>query len=166
VGRLLTWRAHACLFWPVAIRHFHPKDLPMFDLIFRNGTVVDGTGAERRVADVAVKNGLVAKVAPKMAETAPREVDATGLVVAPGWVDIRTHYDGQVTWDDELGPSAWHGVTTLVMGNCGVGFAPVKPDKHDWLIALMEGVEDIPGSALAEGIAWEWESFPEYLACR
>ncbi len=135
----------------------------MFDLIIRNGTVVDGTGAERRVADVAVKNGVVAKVAPNIAEKAAREVDAAGLVVAPGWVDVHTHYDGQVTWDDELGPSAWHGVTTLVMGNCGVGFAPVKPDKHDWLIALMEGVEDIPGSALAEGIKWGWESFPEYL---
>lgn len=135
----------------------------MFDLIIRNGIVVDGTGAERRVADVAVKTGLVAKVAPQIAEKAKREVDATGLVVAPGWVDIHTHYDGQVTWDDELGPSAWHGVTTLVMGNCGVGFAPVKPDKHDWLIALMEGVEDIPGSALTEGMTWGWESFPEYL---
>jgi N-acyl-D-aspartate/D-glutamate deacylase len=135
----------------------------MFDLIIRNGTVVDGTGAERRVGDVAVKNGVVAKVASNIAEKAAREVDASGLVVAPGWVDVHTHYDGQVTWDDELGPSAWHGVTTLVMGNCGVGFAPVKPDKHDWLIALMEGVEDIPGAALAEGIKWGWESFPEYL---
>jgi N-acyl-D-amino-acid deacylase len=135
----------------------------MFDLIIRNGTVVDGAGAERRKADVAVKNGVIVKVAPAIPERAAREVDATGLVVAPGWVDIHTHYDGQATWDDELGPSAWHGVTTLVMGNCGVGFAPVKPDKHDWLIALMEGVEDIPGAALAEGITWGWESFPEYL---
>jgi N-acyl-D-aspartate/D-glutamate deacylase len=135
----------------------------VYDLIIRNGTVVDGTGAERRIADVAVKNGLVAKVAPAIAEKAAREIDAKGLLVAPGWVDIHTHYDGQVTWDDELGPSAWHGVTTLVMGNCGVGFAPVKPDKHAWLIALMEGVEDIPGAALAEGIKWSWETFPEYL---
>jgi len=135
----------------------------VYDLIIRNGTVVDGTGAERRVADVAVKNGLVAKVAPAIAEKAAHEIDAHGLVVTPGWVDIHTHYDGQVTWDDELGPSAWHGVTTLVMGNCGVGFAPVKPDKRDWLIALMEGVEDIPGSALAEGIKWQWETFPQYL---
>jgi len=135
----------------------------MFDLIIRNGTVVDGTGAARRKADVAVKNGIVVKIAPTIAETGAREVDAKGLLVAPGWVDIHTHYDGQATWDDELGPSAWHGVTTLVMGNCGVGFAPVKPDKHDWLIELMEGVEDIPGAALTEGIAWGWESFPEYL---
>jgi N-acyl-D-amino-acid deacylase len=135
----------------------------MFDLIIRNGTVVDGTGADRRTADVAIKNGRIAKVAPRITEAATREVDAKGLVVAPGWVDIHTHYDGQVTWDDELGPSAWHGVTTLVMGNCGVGFAPVKPDKHDWLIALMEGVEDIPGAALAEGIKWGWETFPEYM---
>ena len=135
----------------------------MFDLIIRNGTVVDGTGADRRIADVAVRHGRIVKVAASIAEKAAREVDATGLVVAPGWVDIHTHYDGQVTWDDELGPSAWHGVTTLVMGNCGVGFAPVKPDKHAWLIALMEGVEDIPGSALAEGIKWQWETFPEYL---
>ncbi len=135
----------------------------MFDLIIRNGVVVDGTGAGRRVADVAVKSGRVVKVEPYIADKGAREIDAKGLVVAPGWVDVHTHYDGQVTWDDELGPSAWHGVTTLVMGNCGVGFAPVKPDKHDWLIALMEGVEDIPGSALAEGIKWGWESFPEYL---
>jgi N-acyl-D-aspartate/D-glutamate deacylase len=135
----------------------------MFDLIIRNGTVVDGTGADRRTADVAVKNGRIAKVAPHIAERATREVDAKGLLVAPGWVDIHTHYDGQATWDDELGPSAWHGVTTLIMGNCGVGFAPVKPDKHDWLIALMEGVEDIPGAALTEGITWGWETFPEYM---
>ena len=135
----------------------------MFDLIIRNGTVVDGTGADRRTADVAVKNGRIAKVAPHITERATREVDAKGLLVAPGWVDIHTHYDGQATWDDELGPSAWHGVTTLIMGNCGVGFAPVKPDKHDWLIALMEGVEDIPGAALTEGITWGWESFPQYM---
>ncbi len=135
----------------------------MYDLIIRNGTVVDGTGAARRTADVAVKNGLVANVAARIEGKATREIDATGLLVAPGWVDIHTHYDGQVTWDDELGPSAWHGVTTLVMGNCGVGFAPVRPEKHAWLIALMEGVEDIPGAALAEGIKWSWETFPEYL---
>src|SRR5262245_18529879 len=135
----------------------------MFDLIIRNGTVVDGTGAKARVADIAIKDGLIAKVEAKVDGQAKREIDAKGLIVAPGWVDIHTHYDGQVTWDDELGPSAWHGVTTLVMGNCGVGFAPVKPDKHDWLIALMEGVEDIPGAALSEGITWGWETFPEYM---
>src|SRR6266851_4981031 len=94
---------------------------------------------------------------------ARREIDATGLVVAPGWVDIHTHYDGQVTWDPYLSPSSWHGVTTLVMGNCGVGFAPVKKGQEEFLIGLMEGVEDIPGSALAEGIKWNWESFPQYM---
>jgi N-acyl-D-amino-acid deacylase len=86
-----------------------------------------------------------------------------GKIVAPGWVDVHTHYDGQATWDQEMAPSSWHGVTTVVMGNCGVGFAPAKPDKHDWLIGLMEGVEDIPGTALAEGMTWDWETFPEYL---
>ncbi len=91
------------------------------------------------------------------------EIAADGAIVAPGWVDIHTHYDGQVTWDPHLTPSGWHGVTTTVMGNCGVGFAPAAPDKRDWLIGLMEGVEDIPGTALAEGIEWTWESFPEYL---
>src|SRR5262249_10588211 len=97
------------------------------------------------------------------AGTGRREVDARGLIVAPGWVDIHTHYDGQATWDPYLTPSSWHGVTTVVMGNCGVGFAPARPDRHDWLIGLMEGVEDIPGTALAEGIRWQWERFPEYL---
>ena len=135
----------------------------MHDMIIRNGTVVDGTGAPARHVDIAVKDGLIADIADKIEADGAREVDAGGLLVTPGWVDIHTHYDGQATWDDELGPSAWHGVTTLVMGNCGVGFAPAKPDKHDWLIGLMEGVEDIPGAALAEGITWGWESFPEYL---
>ncbi|MEO1568372.1 MAG: amidohydrolase family protein [Pseudomonadota bacterium] len=135
----------------------------MYDLIIRNGTVVDGTGAASRTADVAIKDGLIAAVGEAVAGDASREIDAAGQVVTPGWVDIHTHYDGQATWDDELGPSAWHGVTTLVMGNCGVGFAPAKPDRHDWLIGLMEGVEDIPGAALSEGITWGWESFGEYL---
>ncbi|MEO0981710.1 MAG: amidohydrolase family protein [Pseudomonadota bacterium] len=135
----------------------------MFDLIIRGGTVVDGTGAPQRIADVAVKDGRVAQIADTIEGEASREVDAAGQLVTPGWVDIHTHYDGQATWDDELGPSAWHGVTTLVMGNCGVGFAPAKPDRHDWLIGLMEGVEDIPGAALSEGITWGWESFSEYL---
>ena len=135
----------------------------MLDLIIRGGTVVDGTGSSARQADIGVKDGLIAEIADHIDTNAERVVEANGLIVAPGWVDIHTHYDGQATWDDELGPSAWHGVTTLVMGNCGVGFAPAKPDKHDWLIGLMEGVEDIPGAALAEGITWGWESFPEYL---
>ena len=138
----------------------------MHDLVVRNGTVVDGTGAPARVADVAVDGGRIAEVAPPGAlgtADATRTIDAEGLLVTPGWVDVHTHYDGQATWDEVLAPSAWHGVTTLVMGNCGVGFAPARPDRRDWLIGLMEGVEDIPGTALSEGIHWEWETFPEYL---
>jgi N-acyl-D-aspartate/D-glutamate deacylase len=134
----------------------------MHDLVIRNGLVVDGTGAPARKADVAIDGGLVAAVEKGL----PRgrcEIDARGDLVTPGWVDVHTHYDGQVTWDPHLTPSGWHGVTTVVMGNCGVGFAPAKPDRHAWLIGLMEGVEDIPGTALAEGIRWEWETFPEYL---
>ncbi len=134
----------------------------MHDLIIRGGTLVDGTGAAARVADVAISNGVIAEVGT-VTGTGKREIDATGHVVTPGWVDIHTHYDGQVTWDPLITPSCWHGVTTVVMGNCGVGFAPARPDKHDWLIELMEGVEDIPGAALAEGIKWGWETFPEYL---
>lgn len=133
-----------------------------FDLIIRGGTIVDGTGAPRFVGDVAVKNGLIAAVG-QVSGSAAREIDAAGKVVAPGWVDVHTHYDGQATWDQEMAPSSWHGVTTVVMGNCGVGFAPAAPDRHEWLIALMEGVEDIPGTALAEGMKWDWETFPEYL---
>ncbi len=132
------------------------------DLVVRGGTVVDGTGARRRRADVAVTGGLVTAVG-EVEGRGRRELDADGLVVAPGWVDVHTHYDGQASWDPLLTPSCWHGVTTVVMGNCGVGFAPVEPDRHEWLVALMEGVEDIPGTALHEGITWEWESFPEYL---
>lgn len=134
----------------------------MHDLVIRGGLVVDGTGAKGRTANIAIDNGLVTEVG-KINAKGKREIDATGLVVTPGWVDIHTHYDGQVTWDPLLSPSCWHGVTTVVMGNCGVGFAPARPDKHDWLIELMEGVEDIPGSALAEGIKWNWETFPEYM---
>ncbi|MFI5043295.1 MAG: amidohydrolase family protein [Acidimicrobiales bacterium] len=134
------------------------------DLVIRNGSVVDGTGAPAFVGDVAIHDGIVVAVGePGSVGTGRREIDADGLLVTPGWVDIHTHYDGQVTWDDVLAPTAWHGVTTIVTGNCGVGFAPASPDRHDWLIGLMEGVEDIPGTALAEGIDWQWESFPEYL---
>lgn len=136
--------------------------MPAYDLIIRNGTIVDGTGAPRFTGDVAVKNGLIAAVGTVRGD-AVEEIDATGRVVAPGWVDVHTHYDGQATWDAEMAPSSWHGVTTVVMGNCGVGFAPAAPDRHDWLIGLMEGVEDIPGTALAEGMTWDWETFPEYL---
>jgi N-acyl-D-aspartate/D-glutamate deacylase len=134
----------------------------MHDLVIRGGTVVDGAGGPARLADVAIDGGLISKVG-EIADGGRREIDARGLLVTPGWVDIHTHYDGQATWDPYLSPSCWHGVTTVVMGNCGVGFAPARPDRHDWLIGLMESVEDIPGSALAEGIKWEWETFPEYL---
>ena len=134
----------------------------MHDLVIRGGTVVDGTGAARFAADVAVDGGIITAVGHISAH-GREEIDATGKIVAPGFVDIHTHYDGQATWDSEMAPSSWHGVTTVVMGNCGVGFAPAKKDKHDWLIGLMEGVEDIPGTALAEGMTWDWETFPEYL---
>ncbi|HEV7732976.1 MAG TPA: amidohydrolase family protein [Candidatus Binatia bacterium] len=134
----------------------------MHDLVIRGGTIVDGTGAPSRTGDVAIDGDRLTAVGGT-AGPARRTIDATGKLVTPGWVDIHTHYDGQVTWDPYLTPSSWHGVTTVVMGNCGVGFAPVRSDKHDWLIGLMEGVEDIPGTALTAGMQWGWESFPEYL---
>ncbi len=134
----------------------------MHDLVIRGGLVVDGTGAKPYAADVAIDAGMVTAVGPVEAP-GREEIDASGKIVTPGFVDIHTHYDGQATWDQEMGPSSWHGVTTVVMGNCGVGFAPAKKDKHNWLIGLMEGVEDIPGTALAEGMTWDWETFPEYL---
>ena len=134
----------------------------MHDLVIRGGTVVDGTGEAPRLADVAVDGGLISQVGV-VEGRGKREIDAAGLLVTPGWVDIHTHYDGQATWDPLLAPSSWHGVTTAIMGNCGVGFAPVRPDAHNFLIELMEGVEDIPGIALHEGIDWKWETFPEYL---
>jgi N-acyl-D-amino-acid deacylase len=134
----------------------------MHDILIQGGTVVDGSGAPARVADVAVQGGRIVAVGTGLG-AAHRRVDATGLLVTPGFVDIHTHYDGQATWDARLTPSCWHGVTTAVFGNCGVGFAPVKPGARDYLINLMEGVEDIPGTVLAEGISWDWESFPEYL---
>jgi N-acyl-D-amino-acid deacylase len=138
----------------------------MFDLVITGGTVIDGTGAAARRADVGVRNGLIIAVEPSLdAGDTPAScvIDARGRIVTPGFVDIHTHFDGQVTWDELLDPVTGHGVTTVIMGNCGVGFAPVRPDGHDDLIALMEGVEDIPGSALSEGIEWSWETFPEYL---
>ncbi|MSO14775.1 MAG: D-aminoacylase, partial [Ilumatobacteraceae bacterium] len=135
----------------------------MFDLLIRGGTVVDGTGAPARVADVAVRNGRIVQVAATIVGEAVEEIDATGKLVTPGFIDIHTHYDGQISWDTLLEPSSGHGVTTVVVGNCGVGFAPVRPGREEWLVQLMEGVEDIPGTALHEGINWEWETFPEYL---
>jgi N-acyl-D-aspartate/D-glutamate deacylase len=134
-----------------------------FDLIIRNGKIVDGTGAAARYGDVAMKGGVIAEVAPRISGTARETIDADGRLVTPGFVDIHTHYDGQVTWDETLEPSFSHGVTTIVTGNCGVGFAPVRPGGQKQLIELMEGVEDIPGTALWEGIKWSWESFPDYL---
>jgi N-acyl-D-amino-acid deacylase len=141
----------------------------MLDLRIAGGTVVDGTGAEPYVGDVDIADGVIVAVrrtngdgaaaAPEAAET----IDATGRLVTPGFVDIHTHYDGQVSWDPLLEPSSGNGVTTVVSGNCGVGFAPVRPGTEAWLISLMEGVEDIPGTALTEGITWGWESFPDYL---
>ena len=134
----------------------------MHDLIIRNGKVYDGTGAAPFDADIAIDGDRITAIG-KIAESGKQEIDASGKIVTPGFVDIHTHYDGQVTWDPFVSPSTFHGVTTIVTGNCGVGFAPCKPDQRDWLIGLMEGVEDIPGTALHEGLKWQWESFPEYL---
>jgi N-acyl-D-aspartate/D-glutamate deacylase len=135
---------------------------PEFDLVVRGGTVFDGLGAEGCEADVAVRDGKVVAVG-KVAGAGREEIDARGRIVTPGFVDIHTHYDGQATWTSHLSPSSWHGVTTAVMGNCGVGFAPCHPDDHAELIRLMEGVEDIPAPVLAEGLKWNWVSFPDYL---
>src|SRR3981189_259339 len=134
----------------------------MHDIIIRGGTILDGTGAPAVTGDVAIEGGkIVAGGGP--AGPGRRVIDADGLLVTPGWVDVHTHYDGQATWDPVLAPSSWHGVTTILFGNCGVGFAPVRPYHRDALIDLMEGVEDIPGPVLAEGLKWDWESFPDLL---
>jgi N-acyl-D-aspartate/D-glutamate deacylase len=134
------------------------------DLVIRNATVVDGTGAAPRVADVAVTGDRITEVGA-VDGRGHREIDADGLTVTPGFIDVHTHFDGQATWDPVLAPSSIHGVTSIVMGNCGVGFAPARPtpEHHDWLIGMLEGVEDIPGTALAEGLTWDWESFTDYL---
>jgi N-acyl-D-aspartate/D-glutamate deacylase len=132
------------------------------DLVIRSGSVIDGTGRKAFTADIGIRGGVVAEVG-KISGTGRREVDADGALVTPGFVDIHTHYDGQATWSNRMSPSSHHGVTTVVMGNCGVGFAPVRPTDHELLIELMEGVEDIPGVALSEGLSWDWESFPDYL---
>ena len=134
-----------------------------YDLVIRGGMLVDGTGAAPRRGDVALADGRIAALGDCGAAHAKRSIDAEGLVVTPGFVDIHTHYDGQATWDSQLAPSCYHGVTSVVVGNCGVGFAPVRPGQQGFLVELMEGVEDIPGAALHEGICWEWESFPEFL---
>ena len=136
--------------------------MTMHDLVIKGGNVVDGTGAPARTADIAITGGVVTEVG-RVDGSAREALNADGALVTPGFVDVHTHFDGQITWDPLLTPTCWHGVTTVVMGNCGVGFAPVQPDRHEWLIGLMEGVEDIPGAALSAGIRWEWETFPEYL---
>ena len=134
----------------------------MYDLIIKNGLIYDGKGSEPFEADIAISEDKIVSIG-NIEEDSIETIDAKGKIVTPGFVDIHTHYDGQVTWDPYLRPSTYHGVTTVVMGNCGVGFSPCKPDQRDWLIGLMEGVEDIPGTALHEGIDWEWESFPNIL---
>ena len=157
VGRENAERCRAASCWYRSAMH---------DLVIRGSVVVDGTGAERRRADIAVDEELIVAVAePGDEPIGPGryEIDADGLTVTPGWVDIHTHYDGQITWDPDLAPSSVNGVTSILVGNCGVGFAPVAPDRHQFLIELLEGVEDIPGTALTEGMTWGWETFPEYL---
>jgi len=138
------------------------REMHIHDLVIRNGNIVDGSGKKPFLGDIAIDEGNITKVG-EVINSGKKEIDADGNLVSPGWVDIHTHYDGQVCWDPYLTPSSWHGVTTVVMGNCGVGFAPVKPGDENFLIQLMEGVEDIPGTALHEGIDWEWETFPEFL---
>ena len=135
----------------------------MYDILITGGELIDGSGGPGRSADVGIRNGRIATVGPRLDADAAEVIDAKGCIVTPGFVDVHTHYDGQATWDEMLEPSTAHGVTTVVTGNCGVGFAPVRPGQEDWLIELMEGVEDIPGSALHEGMSWGWDSFPEYI---
>src|SRR5215469_680439 len=134
-----------------------------YDLLIRNGTIVDGLGGEPYVGDVAVRDGVIAAVGHVNGEPAQREIDATGLLVTPGFVDLHTHYDGQSIWSERLTPSSAHGVTTVLMGNCGVGFAPCRQEDHDVLVDVMAGVEDIPGVVMTDGLPWTWETFPEYM---
>ncbi|HEX5536068.1 MAG TPA: amidohydrolase family protein, partial [Sphingobium sp.] len=133
-----------------------------FDVVIRGGTIVDGTGAQPYVADIGVKDGIITQIGA-INTSASEEIDARGLTVTPGFVDVHTHYDGQITWENRMAPSSNHGVTTVVMGNCGVGFAPVRDGDHQLMIKLMEGVEDIPEVVMAEGVPFNWSSFPEYL---
>ena len=134
----------------------------MFDLKITGGMVYDGNGAMPYAASIAIKDGIIVEIGT-CEDAAEETMDASGAIVTPGFIDLHTHYDGQISWDEEMKPSVNHGVTTIVMGNCGVGFAPCRKDDHEKLIKLMEGVEDIPGTALAEGLTWDWESFPEYM---
>ena len=134
----------------------------MLDLKITGGTVVDGTGSAPFSADVGVKDGRITAIG-RLSDAATRTVDAAGAIVSPGFVDIHTHYDGQAVWDTSLAPSSWHGVTSVMMGNCGVGFAPLRPGEADRLVKLMEGVEEIPGTVLYEGLDWKWQSFADYL---
>src|SRR6516162_3799949 len=134
----------------------------MHDIVIRGGTIIDGTGKAAFTGDVAISNGRIVGVGGKQGP-AKREIDADGLLVTPGWVDAHTHYDGQAMWDPLLAPSCWHGVTTVLFGNCGVGFAPVKKHHRGALMDLMEGVEDIPNPVLSAGLTWEWEPFPEFI---
>ncbi len=134
----------------------------IYDIVIRGGTIMDGNGGSPYIGDVAVKDGRIAAVGTVEGQGA-EEINAASLSVTPGFVDIHTHYDGQAMWDSHLAPSSWHGVTTVVMGNCGVGFAPVRKNTQDAVVALMEGVEDLPGPCLNEGLDWSWESFAEYL---
>jgi N-acyl-D-amino-acid deacylase len=136
--------------------------MAMHDTVIKGGTIVDGSGSPSYTGDVALRDGKIAQVGGK-AGPAKREIDANGLLVTPGWVDVHTHYDGQAMWDTELAPSSWHGVSTVLFGNCGVGFAPVRKADHSALIGMMESIEEIPGIALADGLKWNWETFPEYL---
>src|SRR5438874_7317822 len=144
------------------LRQGSNRSVRMHDIVIRGGTILDGTGSSSVTGDVAIDGDRIVAVGGK-AGSAKRVINADGLLVTPGWVDVHTHYDGQATWDPVLAPSSWHGVTTILFGNCGVGFAPVRKEHRNELIDLMEAVEDIPGTALAEGLNWEWESFPDYL---
>lgn len=136
--------------------------MTQFDLVIRGGTIIDGSGGKAIEADVGIKDGIITAVEKKLSKGS-KEIEATGLLVTPGFVDVHCHYDGHVTWENRLQPSSWHGVTTAIIGNCGVGFAPCKPQDHDRLIRLMDGVEDIPFPVLSEGLPWTWETFPDYL---
>ena len=138
------------------------REIIEYDLLIKNGQIIDGTGNPSFLSDVGIKDGIIKKIG-KINESAKKIIDAKNLVVSPGFVDIHTHYDGQAIWDSQLAPSSLHGVSTVVMGNCGVGFAPCKPQDREKLVELMEGVEDIPAPVMHEGLKWEWESFKEYL---